>query len=385
MGLLNVNKEIEQIETKNRVRDTLKRIHILMMYVNKELMLYLETLENTIRQADKVTDDTFIDYIDIENKVLRSLPAQQRIELYTKLKDLDDSYSIGKLRKGLCPSSDLFTPVTYRLDEERLNNIEEKLHQIIARPRLYEKRAEEKLLEIDDKFRKLMEISDRNTSITDNIKKENEIEKKLSKLEADAQDMMSDISTIELGKQYLEAKNRYCTPKSKMKFSRSKHFYVRYPANIYYWFLWIFKRVFHNDFFLYTGFILSLMILTLSYFIVIFGNNQNTYKDLVITIPMIWLAWFFQRKINTRDKLFELYNHKQKVMETYVAFKNSAYDFKASDKMEEVLLEAIKKDPSDCIGKDNTTIIEAVLDKMRGIFITAKAKKIVKDEIDLVK
>ena len=117
------------------------------------------------------------------------------------------------------------------------------------------------------------------------------------------------------------------------------------------------------------------LFLTFSYFIVVFGDNQDTYKDLVITIPMIWLAWFFQRKINTRDKLFELYNHKQKVMETYVAFKNSAYDFKASDKMEEVLLEAIKKDPSECVGKDNTTIIEAVLDKLRGLFITAKAKR----------
>ncbi len=387
MDLADINKEIRADEKRKIVKYILKRIHILMRYGDENILNSLNTLESIIRLSNNVGTQNFDKYIDIENKVLKSLPPQRRIELYNKLQNMDDSdftnNFVYELKDPTLFSKDAIQ--ARKTNERRIQYLEDKLNQILERPRLYEKRAEEKLLEIDEKFRKLMEISDRNTSITDNIKKVDDLEKKLSKLEADAQDMMSDISTVELGKQYLEAKNRYSAPKPKMRFSRSKHIYIRYPINIYYWFLWIFKRVFHNGFFLYAGFILSLIVLTFSYFAIVFSNDQNTYKDLVITIPMIWLAWFFQRKINTRDKLFELYNHKQKVMETYVAFKNSAYDFKASDKMEEVLLEAIKKDPSECVGIDNTTIIESVLDKLRGLFITAKAKRIIKDEIDLDK
>lgn len=354
----------------------IQKINLLLEYANFPLAHELIEFREHVKRETKIGLSSVDFYEQFERRVADSLSQDDKKSIRLRMRRLDAKYKQPIMIKEYVSDNDIIN---------RIDSLEHQLQRLMERPRLYEKRAEEKLFEIDDKFRKLMEISDRNSSITDNIKKVDDLEKKLSKLEADAQDMMSDISTVELGKQYLEAKNRYCIPKPKMKFSRSKHFYVRYPTNIYYWLLWIFKRVFHNGFFLYAGFIFSLIFLTFSYFIVVFGHNQDTYKDLAITIPMIWLAWFFQRKINTRDKLFELYNHKQKVMETYVAFKNSAYDFKASDKMEEVLLEAIKKDPSECVGKDNTTIIEAVLDKLRGLFITAKAKKIIKDEIDLDK
>mgnify|MGYP000023044194 CR=1 FL=1 len=367
--------EIEEKLLRNQ-EYIIKKINILLEYAEEYQAHQLIEFRDFINRAKAITSEDIYRYKGLESYILEHLTQSKRKALMLNFSRLHSKYM--KLEN-------IDTSFPERYIAERIESLEHQLQRLMERPRLYEKRAEEKLFEIDDKFRKLMEISGRNSSITDNIKKVDDLEKKLSKLEADAQDMMSDISTVELGKQYLEAKNRYCAPKPKMKFSRSKRFYVRYPANIYYWLLWIFKRVFHNGFFLYAGFIFSLLFLTFSYFIVVFGDNQDTYKDLVITIPMIWLAWFFQRKINTRDKLFELYNHKQKVMETYVAFKNSAYDFKASDKMEEVLLEAIKKDPSECVGKDNTTIIEAVLDKLRGLFITAKAKRIMKDELDLDK
>ncbi len=359
----------------NKKNYIMGRTHILIDFATKDQILELIEFKHHLQEKRTVSTEDIHQYKKIEAKILERLPPNKRKELTLKLKKQLSMYM------GTEPNETLSREIYIT---EKIDQLERQLNMLMERPRLYERRAEEKLSEIDDKFRMLVEISDRNTSIADNIRHVDLLEKKLSQLEADAQNMMSDISTIELGKQYLEAKNRYCAPKPKMKFSRSKTTYVRYLANIYYWILLIFKRIFHTGFFLYTGFIISLIALTFSYFVVIISNNQNTYKDLALTIPMIWLAWFFQRKINIREKLFELYNHKQKVMETYVAFKNSAYDFKASDKMEEVLLEAIKKDPSECIGKDNTTIIESVLDKLRGLFISTKTKRTIKDEIDFI-
>jgi hypothetical protein len=219
-----------------------------------------------------------------------------------------------------------------------------------------------------------MKIKDKNSSITEQVYNVNQLEEKLNKMQTEAQLLLNGISTVQLGIQYLEAKNRYCYFVPPKKFSRSKKKFVRSLLNIWFYILWIFKRVFQLSFFLYCGFIISLLLLTLSYGVLIISQSTS-YKDLAITIPMLWSAWFFQRKINTREKLFEVYNHKQKVMETYVAFKNSVYTFGAEDKMEEVLLEAIKKDPSDCIGKDNTTLVETILDRLKGLFVSRKIEK----------
>ncbi|MBP3687183.1 MAG: hypothetical protein J6J35_02320 [Alphaproteobacteria bacterium] len=362
---------------RNELQELLYKIAVLLPYAGMNTEQELEQLRKKIKRdlssGISVNNGLYYSkYSHLEEVVLDELTPRQRSDVLGGLAGIKGLY----VRKNASRNSDLSDIAQL----ERLNNLENQVNRLIERPKLYEARAEEKLAGIDEKFRKLMNISDRNSSITDNIKKVDDLEKKLSKLEADAQNMMSDISTVELGKQYLEAKNRYCAPKPKMKFSRSKNRCIRYFSNAYYWLLWLFKRAFHTGFFLYTGFMLSLVVLTFSYLLIVLGNN-DTYKDLALTIPMIWLAWFFQRKINTRDKLFELYNHKQKVMETYVAFKNSVYDFKASDKMEEVLLEAIKKDPSDCIGKDNTTLIETILDKLRGLFISGRVKKVIREDV----
>lgn len=347
----------------------IQKINLLLEYANQGVAHDLIKLKEGIKSIPKISLEQIKFYQQLENHLLEYLPLDERKYVLQKIKRLYSKYK--RMDVDIEYTSDII---------ERLNSQERQINRLLERPRVYEMKAEEKLLEIDDKFRKLMRISDRNSSITDNIKKVDDLEKKLSKLENDAQNMMSDISTVELGKQYLEAKNRYCSPKTKMKFSRSKNKYIRYFANTHYWLLWIFKRIFNYGAFLYLGFFISLALLIPAYFVIVFKENA-TYKDMFLTIPMIWSAWFFQRKINIRDKLFELYNHKQKVMETYVAFKNSSYTFNAEDHMEEVLLEAIKKDPSDCIGKSNTTLVETILDKLRGLFVSGKVKKIMREDV----
>lgn len=52
----------------------------------------------------------------------------------------------------------------------------------------------------------------------------------------------------------------------------------------------------------------------------------------------------------------------------------------ADGKMEQVLLDAVKKDPSGYIGKNNDTIIESVLDRINGKIILSKVKNRLEEE-----
>lgn len=338
----------------------IKKIDILLPIAEYRLQHHLIDLKEQLRKEKEIVPSTLERYQEIEKMVLDDLSPISRRNILRKFERLDiDGRDVTEIMEKCLV---------------RLNYLQDKVDRIMERPRLFEKEAQQKLDEIDGKFRELMKIKDKNSSITEQMFKVNQLEDKLDKMQTDAQLLLNDISTVQLGKQYLEAKNRYCYSIPPKKFSRSKKKYIRHILNCWFYILWIFKRIFQLNFFLYLGFIMSLFLLMLSYILLIFSQSTS-YKDLALTIPMLWAAWFFQRKINTREKLFEIYNHKQKVMETYVAFKNSVYTFHAEDKMEDVLLEAIKKDPSDCIGKDNTTLIETILDKLRGLFISRKIEK----------
>ena len=351
----------------------IEKINILLTMCSgheaQELLNFRIHLENL--EYPSSSDVNF--YEDMEIKILEKQPSTLRNNTISRLKRIDAKYR----NNFIIPEELISEDKIY----SKINSLEKQISRLAERPRLYELRAEEMLKDVNEKFRSIMDLNEKNSNITDRIKEVKALEEKLNSLEADAQNMLSDISTVQLGHQYLDAKNRYSSPAPKMKFSRSPKKITRYFFNLYFAFSWLLKRIFHSGFFLYLGFITSLIILTFMYAIIIYTNNSS-YKDLALTIPMLWLAWFFQRKINIREKLFEIYNHKQKVMETYVAFKNSIYTFNSEDKMEEVLLEAIKKDPSDCMGINNATLIEAILDKLRGLFASRQAVKAFRHEIN---
>lgn len=345
----------------------IKKIDILLPVAENYLQHRLIDLKEYLKHEKENVPSLLERYQEIEKMVLDNLSPTSRKNVLKKLEKLDiDGRDYEELVKNY------ITKINYLQDKVRY--LQEKIERIMERPNLFEKEAQKKLDEINSAFREIMKIKDKSSSITEQVLKVSQLEDKLYKMQTDAQLLLNDISTVQLGKQYLEAKNRYCYSIPPKKFSRSKKIYIRYILNCWFYILWIFKRIFQLNFFLYLGFIMSLFLLMLSYILLVFSQSTS-YKDLALTIPMLWAAWFFQRKINTREKLFEIYNHKQKVMETYVAFKNSVYTFHAEDKMEDVLLEAIKKDPSDCIGKDNTTLIETILDKLRGLFISRKIEK----------
>lgn len=344
-------------------KNFIEKINILLAHANIEDANTLLRMKDFLDTADTVPLSLMQDYDRIENNILENVSSTERASIIKKLVKLKSNFT--------------FIPDIDNTLMRRMDKIENQITRIIEQPRLFERNAQQKLDQIDEKFALLMNINDKHTSVTDQISKVDYLEKQLEKLKTDAQDLLNDISTVQLAKQYLEAKNTYGWHYNRMKFSRNKKWYLRWLMNFWYFLVYIKRNIFQKDLFLYICFLLSLLLLTCIYILLILSNSVS-YKDLVFTIPMIWAAWFFQRKINTREKLYEVYNHKQKVMETYVAFKNGSYNFGAADKMEEALLEAVKKDPSDCIGKDNTTLVESILDKIKGIFVSERIKKSIK-------
>ncbi|MCK5412753.1 MAG: hypothetical protein KAI57_00045 [Candidatus Pacebacteria bacterium] len=98
----------------------------------------------------------------------------------------------------------------------------------------------------------------------------------------------------------------------------------------------------------------------------IFSGTEFIIFKSVVTIPLLWIAWFGQKNISQRKRLFEEYNHKLRVVQMYILFneKNKSYSLKNEHKLEEVLIEVIKNNPAKHLGKGET-MIDQMLEKFR--------------------
>lgn len=151
----------------------------------------------------------------------------------------------------------------------------------------------------------------------------------------------------------------------------------------------IFQAVFHSRNFLWLGFVSTVTMLFVLYSgihipFVQFGvlaydltKNYSPYQLILLKftsgLPLIWLAWYFQKSISSSNRFFEEYNHKQRVMELYEGF---IREIKSLGLVEEerdlliIMLDVVKYNPSQLLGK-NETIFESVLSK----FIELKNKQ----------
>ena len=369
----------------------IKKIKILSKFSSIPISLKLEKIEEEIKSSllkhqihfinDKLeaielelkAELSTADYRELKRKLV--LLDEQNESVLKEFKHIYSDYE--RIRKMVTHMALNDDNENYYLKEKIINlenrvvRLNRNMERLIEAPQTDQREAELKISEIDKKFSQLLKLNDKNSSISEKINKVLALEDKLEKLEADAQSMLNNISTVQLAKHYLEAKNKY-----------GAH-YHKYPEcnwwNIIGFFKYIITNLFQIDFFFYMMFLTSLFSFAFIYWQFVSGNTLN-YKYLPLSLPFIWCAWHFQRKINTREKLYELYNHKQRVMETYVAFKNGTYTLAADDKMEQVLLDAVKKDPSGYIGKNNDTIIESVLDRINGKIVLSKVKNRLEEE-----
>jgi hypothetical protein len=104
------------------------------------------------------------------------------------------------------------------------------------------------------------------------------------------------------------------------------------------------------------------------------------YVKTVISVPLIWVAWYGQRNISQRKRLYEEYNHKLRVVQMYLMFstKEESYPLTNMAKLEETLIEVIGRNPSEVFGRDET-----ILDKLADIVKASKG--IVDDTARVVK
>ncbi|MBY0539030.1 hypothetical protein K2P56_01160 [Patescibacteria group bacterium] len=91
------------------------------------------------------------------------------------------------------------------------------------------------------------------------------------------------------------------------------------------------------------------------------------YIKTIISLPLIWIAWYGQRNISQRKRMFEEYNHKLRVVQMYTMFTSDDTSYRFSDnqnslKLETLLIDTIGNNASKVFGMDET-----ILDKIKEI------------------
>ena len=131
-------------------------------------------------------------------------------------------------------------------------------------------------------------------------------------------------------------------------------------------------RIISTNAALYFGFIISIFLLfgvvTLSLYpslLVSFGLDLNSLSEfgvssrwiligkLVVASPFVWLSMHFNRIINQRAKLYEEYNYKARLMQSYVGFVDrlEGSDNKIANDFTKDVLAEVNKPPSITISK----------------------------------
>jgi len=133
-------------------------------------------------------------------------------------------------------------------------------------------------------------------------------------------------------------------------------------------------KTFLHSIFSYSLFILPLGLLI--GFLYVAGLDGFTVEKImdrvVLAIPFIWLSIFGQRSISIKRRLYEEYNHKEKVMKLYSGLIDKNFDLNADErkKLTDIVLDTIKENPSQILGRGET-LMDKVLDKIKEIKIKA--------------
>ena len=92
-------------------------------------------------------------------------------------------------------------------------------------------------------------------------------------------------------------------------------------------------------------------------------NNNFSLDDFVkrffIFIPFLWLSVFGQKTISIRRRLYEEYNHKEKVVKLFLGLKKELSKEKIEE-LESIVLATVKKNPAKILEKGETVIDKAL-------------------------
>lgn len=212
--------------------------------------------------------------------------------------------------------------------------------------------------------------------------------------------LLSNATVRSLAEGYLESMHEYSGSRgmSCKKIKNFKHF-LWIPYNLA---CFIFNLIFRHSVTLinYCIFILPLIAVCVIFiepeFIkeilktdsdVSFTGVEFIFYKISVSFPLLWISWFGQKNISQRKRLFEEYNHKLRVVQMYIMFNSSerSYELNQKDELELVLLDVIKNNPAENLGKGDT-IIDRVFEKFQlGGFYKKLKEEIMNDLKNLVK
>ncbi|MFW5703764.1 MAG: coiled-coil domain-containing protein [Patescibacteria group bacterium] len=111
----------------------------------------------------------------------------------------------------------------------------------------------------------------------------------------------------------------------------------------------------------------------------------------MVSFPLAWIGWFGQRNISMHKRLFEEYNHKLRVTQMFLLFSTehkALSNNKISLELENALIDAIKSNPAEHMGK-SITLIDSITARLFPQKFTEtlenKIIEIVKDTIEKLK
>ncbi len=149
------------------------------------------------------------------------------------------------------------------------------------------------------------------------------------------------------------------------------------------WWEWVkFKNLFHSSKMLWLMFVAATAVLSGWYCLSFWTVRTHTIGNILATVstgfPLIWLAWFLQKSISQRTRLFEEYNHKIRVMSLYEGFSRIIEDSNPELKANllNIILKTVSENPANSLGKSET-IMESLLSK---IIDVKKIKKEIPEE-----
>ena len=335
-----------------------------------ELITNPDSIKSDIKDSQDKINSFFVELLGEDGTAGK---AKEMRDFYTKLTEADGIEEETKR---------IYKEVTEKYEElfdapEGENSLIQDLESNIKKADLFKKKLDTEVTPEIEKTRKYL----------------GELKTDIDTKREDVNSLLSDATTRTLLNAYTESKSEYS------KFKRKEYTKGDWFGNV--------SVFFYNNLGRHMGSVMNyaMFILPLVVVSLIFINEKTAeivlksltadgiqpsaaeliYVKTIISIPLIWIAWYGQRNISQRKRLFEEYNHKLRVVEMYLLFntgdKSYQLDNANRSKLAQILLEAIEHNPAQHLGRGET-IIDRVSERFH---VEGYYKKMKKEVIDSVK
>lgn len=420
-----LSKEITQSlseikEAKSFLKNLIKRQDEVDEFI-KNTSLQQENLKNLIKEIEEINKN-----VKWKMESINSLKeyAEEKKKLITEYKN-DAQKSVDTIQKLRNKSAELIWKIENdQKDSERIVKfLNEQKKEVIEMhdeikteySNLFEQKDDEGNNKIQRLNRNINNISSFNTKLDSEIKPNLDArQSSLLNLEKDFElqkkqiaSLLSDATSGALDQSYLESMYEYSDKKEK-PYNKSLIYQnwfnkadlvkdiIGFLENII---LFIYNILIRKlgTLFNYLVFIAPLIWIVASFYFpeyitaiikdVTKSSSIISVKEIIvikalIAFPLLWISWFGQQNISQRKRLFEEYNHKSRVVRMYIMFtSNSAiYPLEQKVELERVLMEAIKMNPAEHLGKGET-MIDKLIDKFHSMGLYKKLKEEIVDSI----